>query len=178
MEDLEQLKYPIGRYQKPGDFSKKNRAEWIKIIEELPDKLRQATNGLSQEQLDTQYRQEGWTIRQTVHHFADSHTNAFIRFKLALTEDKPTIKPYLEDKWARLSDSTKAPIESSLNILDGLHKRWVILLNSMTDEDFERLFIHPQHCREVSLKENLALYAWHSKHHLAHITSLIERNNW
>jgi hypothetical protein len=178
MEDLEHLKYPVGRFQKPSELCKEHRAGWIKIIEELPEKLKKEVSGLSDAQLDTPYRPEGWTVRQTIHHFADSHINAFIRFKLALTEDKPIIKPYFEDKFAKLPDTAKAPIESSLNILDGIHKRFTILLNSMTDEDFERKYIHPELGREISLKENLALYAWHSKHHLAHITKLKKRMGW
>src|ERR1035438_5796075 len=142
--DIEQLKYPIGKYQRPQEFTKEKYIECIKTIELFPSRLIKEISNLSDEQLDTPYRPYGWTIKQVVHHCADSHYNAFIRFKLALTEDKPTIKPYLEDKWAKLPDTTLAPIEFSLQILEGLHKRWIILLKSMSEEDFKRQFIHPE----------------------------------
>ena len=178
MEDLETLKYPVGKFAWPTTFSKELHSEWIKTIEELPAKLRKEVAGMSNEQLDTPYRPDGWTVRQVVHHMADSHMNAFTRLKLTLTEDRPVIKPYAEALWANMPDSVCAPIELSLNLLDGLHQRWVITLNATKEEDFERIFIHPQHNREFKLKENLALYAWHCRHHLAHITALKARMGW
>jgi hypothetical protein len=176
--NIEQQKYPIGKYQRPQTFSSEQINEWINIIEIFPSKLTKEVINLSEEQLNTPYRPEGWTVKQVVHHCADSHSNAFIRFKLALTEDKPTIKPYFEDRWAKLPDTMQAPIELSLQILEGLHKRWVILLKSMNEEDFKRKFIHPEMGRELEIRETLALYAWHCEHHLSHITSLKERMNW
>ncbi len=178
MEDLEKLKYPVGKFERPTNFTKEQRDAWIKTIEELPAKLRKAVDGLSDEQLDTPYRPDGWTVRQVVHHMADSHMNAFIRLKLALTEDKPIIKPYQEALWANLPDSVCAPVDLSLNILESLHKRWVITLNATKEEDFDRIFIHPQYNREFILKENVALYAWHCGHHLAHILNLKKRMGW
>jgi uncharacterized damage-inducible protein DinB len=143
---------------------------------DLPKKIRQAVSDLSEEQLDTPYRPEGWTVRQVVHHVADSHLNSYCRFKLALTEDVPTIRPYYEDRWAELADS-KLPIEDSLKILEGVHSRWVSFLNSLTDEDFQRKLNHPE-SGEWTIEKFLGLYDWHSKHHTAHITSLRERNGW
>jgi uncharacterized damage-inducible protein DinB len=176
--NIEQLKYPIGKYQRPQTFAKEQFTEWINTIESFPAKLIKEISNLSEEQLNTPYRPEGWTIRQVVHHCADSHMNAFIRFKLAMTEDKPTIKPYMEDRWAKLPDTALAPIEFSFQILEGLHKRWIILLKSMSEEDFKRQFIHPEMGRELEIRETLALYAWHCNHHLSHITSLKERMKW
>lgn len=176
--DIEQLKNPTGKYKRPETFTKEQFKDWINTIELFPSKLIKEVSNLSEEQLNTPYRPEGWTIRQVIHHCADSHSNAFTRFKLAMTEDKPTIKPYHEDRWAKLPDTSEAPIESSFKILEGLHERWIILLKSMNDEDFKRKFIHPEMGRELEIRETLALYAWHCNHHLAHITSLKERMNW
>ena len=175
---LEQLKYPIGKFEKPEIITKDIIAKWILDISVFPKNLKNEVSHLTDEQLDAPYRVNGWTIRQVIHHCADSHINSFIRFKLALTEEKPTIKPYWEDRWAELIDSTITPVEHSLILLDGLHFRWVILLNSLTEQDFEKSFIHPEHKNEINLKESVGLYAWHCKHHLAHITELKKIKNW
>ena len=168
------LSYPIGKFE-INDFA--DRDENVRTIAELPTNVADAVNGLSDVQLDTEYRPSGWTVRQTVHHIADSHANSLTRFKLALTEDSPpTIKPYYEERWAELADS-KLPVEVSLKMIDAIHHRWSVLLASMTDADFAKKFIHPE-TGEWSLAAALALYAWHSKHHTAHITSLRERNGW
>lgn len=169
----EELSYPIGKFDR---VSVAPRADNIKTISDLPLDLANAISRLSEHQLDTPYRPEGWTVRQTVHHVADSHLNSFIRFKLALTEDSPTIRPYYEDRWAELVDS-KMPVETSLKIIDGLHARWTQLLQSMSDADFGRPLVHPE-TGEWTLEKLLALYAWHSRHHTAHITKLRERNGW
>jgi uncharacterized damage-inducible protein DinB len=171
------LRYPIGKFQRPEGLTDDQRRAAIQAIEEAPAKIRAAVAGLNDPQLDTPYRPGGWTIRQTVHHLADSHMNAFTRFKLALTEDVPTIKPYLEARWAELVDS-KSPVESSLEMLEGLHNRWVLLLRSLTPADLAREFLHPEHGKKMSLDQTLALYSWHGRHHAAHITSLRERNSW
>ena len=168
------LTYPIGNFDREDATS---RSEHIKTIAELPSKLTAAVAGLSDEQLDTPYRPDGWTLRQTVHHLADSHANSIIRFKLALTEDEaPTIRPYYEERWAELGDS-KLPVDVSLQMIDAIHTRWLSLLHSMTDDDFQREFVHPE-TGKWELEKALALYAWHSRHHTAHITSTRERNSW
>lgn len=168
------LRFPIGKFD-IANFS--SRSENVETIAELPLKLRTAVDGLSDEQLDTPYRPDGWTLRQTVHHIADSHMNSIIRFKLALTEDEaPTIRPYYEDRWAELADS-KLQIEISLGIIDGVHARWAELLRNMSDADFAKEFIHPE-TGNWTLERALALYAWHSKHHTAHITGTRERKGW
>lgn len=171
------LRYPIGDFDRDFDSSPEARRERIQTIADLPLKILTAVAWLDDARLDTEYRPGGWTIRQTVHHIADSHTNSLTRFKLALTEDEtPTIKPYYEDRWAELGDS-KMPIDASMKIIEGTHARWAALLASMTDTDFERKFIHPE-TGEWTLEAALALYAWHSRHHTAHITRLLERNGW
>ncbi|MGQ0540245.1 MAG: YfiT family bacillithiol transferase [Blastocatellia bacterium] len=168
------LRYPIGKFDL-ANFS--SRSENISTIANLPANLTTAVNGLSEEQLDTLYRPEGWTLRQTVHHVADSHANSVIRFKLALTEDDPpTIRPYYEDRWAELADS-KMPVDVSLKMVDALHTRWFSLLESMSDSDFAREFVHPE-TGNWTLEKALGMYAWHSRHHTAHITSTRERNGW
>lgn len=172
----EDLRFPVGKFEKI-EVTDELRKDFIKTISELPMKLRDAVNDLNEEQLETQYRPEGWTVKQVVHHIADSHTNSLIRFKLALTEDVPPIKPYMEDRWAELADAKHAPIELSLNLIDGLHARWALVLQDMSAEDFERKLFHPEH-GEVDLNYMLSLYDWHCRHHLAHITNLKERNNW
>ena len=174
----EQLKYPIGKFEKIGTVTEQQLAQYILDIETLPLKLKKQTEHLSDQQLDTPYRPEGWTIRQVVHHFADSHMNSFIRFKLALTEDSPIIKPYEEDLWVQLADSKKMAIKSSLMMIEGIHERWVFLLNSLTKSEFNKTFIHPQKEKPMDLYETTGLYAWHSNHHLAHIVNLKERMNW
>ena len=172
----EDLRYPIGKFDAPFEITVEARSDFINEIAELPDKLKAAVQGLNDEQLDTPYRPGGWTVRQTVHHVADSHLNSLIRFKLALTEDAPTIRPYYEDRWAELKDCI-LPVESSIKIVEGLHYRWVTVLNAMSDADFQRKLIHPE-TGEWTLEKLLALYVWHGKHHTAHITSLRERNGW
>jgi len=170
----EDPRFPVGKF----DISNyPSRGENVRTISDLPAKLRAAVDGLSDEQLNTPYRDGGWTLRQTVHHVADSHINSLCRFKLALTEDEPpTIRPYYEDRWAELADS-RMPVDVSLNIIDGVHSRWSSLLASMTDDDFKREFVHPE-TGPWTLEKVLALYAWHSLHHTAHITSTRERNGW
>lgn len=166
-------RYPIGKFD-PADYP--SRGGNIAIIAELPADISKAVSGLSDEQLDTPYRDGGWTVRQTVHHVADSHINSICRFKLALTEDVPTIRPYEEGLWAELPDS-KMPIDVSLKIIDGLHSRWAAMLEAMSDADFGRRLNHPE-SGEWTLDKMLAMYAWHSRHHTAHITVTRERNGW
>jgi len=175
---LEDLKYPIGKYEKPDQITEQQLKLYIADIQDFPAKLETAVGLLTDEQLNTPYRPQGWTIRQVVHHCADSHMNSLIRFKLALTEDKPVIKPYFEDRWAELTDSQNYPIEPSLVLLKSLHARWTHLLVGLNESQFERKFIHPEHGKEFSLKENTGIYAWHGKHHLAQIISLVKRMNW
>ncbi len=173
-------RYPIGKFSLPGEINDAQRKEWMNEIACFPQKLQAALADLTAEQLDTPYRPGGWTVRQVVHHLADSHMNSFMRFKLALTEDRPTIKPYLEANWAALVDAANAPIESSVQILEGLHQRWFLLLSSLSEEQFARVFIHPEHpgTGENRLEIALGIYAWHGLHHIAHITSLRERMGW
>lgn len=177
--DLEKLKYPIGKFKRPDQHYETKIRSWITEIEKLPVSLNELTGKLEEEELTWRYRPEGWTIRQVVHHLADSHMNSLVRFKLALTEENPVIKPYFEDRWAELADSRNVPVSVSIKILDGVHARWIHLLNSLKKEDLERTFIHPEHGRQITLGENLALYAWHSRHHLAHIRqALNHRGEW
>lgn len=171
------MRYPIGRFDKNIFVTKEMRFEFINTIETLPSQLRNEVDNLSQQQLDEPYREGGWTIRQVVHHIPDSHINSYVRFKLALTEDNPQIKTYEEHLWAELPDTIKTPIDVSLDLLESLHKRWAVLLKSMTDEQFEKTFQHPE-WGNITLSKTLALYAWHSKHHLAHITELKKRMGW
>jgi hypothetical protein len=175
--DIETLKYPVGKFKNPAEFSDALIREWIQIIEQMPEKLRKETEQLVDAQLDTPYREGGWTVRQVVHHLADSHLNSFMRFKLSLTEDTPTIKPYKQDAWAELAD-VKAPANVSVDLLDALHRRWVILMRSMSETDWKKKFHHPESNKNFELRSIAALYAWHCNHHLAHITSLKERNGW
>lgn len=175
--EMEELRYPIGRYTKPETITQEERVGFIRQYSELPNEFRKATENLSDEQLDTPYRPDGWTVRQVVHHVPDSHLNAYIRFKLTLTEDNPIIKPYDEKEWAKLSDNT-LPIGSSLDLLEAVQFKLVELLNTMKDPDFHRTYIHPEYNQTYSLNDVLALYAWHGHHHLAHITELIKRKGW
>lgn len=177
MSELDNLRYPIGRFHPPADSNAGSRTTQIQTLRLLPERLRAAVAGLSDAQLDTPYRDGGWTVRQTVHHFADSHANSFVRFKLALTEDWPTIKAYDEAAWAELADSRTMPIEPSLRLIGGLHARWVALLESMQEEDFQRGYVHPAMGRQ-NLATALAIYEWHSRHHTAHITGLRARMDW
>lgn len=174
---MESLQYPVGKFTAPKVITQGLIEEWINIIALFPERLSDAVNTLNDAQLNTPYRPGGWTVKQVVHHCADSHINSIIRFKLALTEDNPTIKPYQEDKWACLTDY-ELPVAVSLQLLDSVHQRWVNLLRSLTQEDFTRTFIHPEGNKQISLAENTGIYAWHCKHHLAHITRLKERNSW
>ncbi len=173
---IENLRYPIGEFDPEFDVTPELRREMIQTIKDLPAKIAEAVKGLSDEQLDTPYRPEGWTVRQTVHHIADSHINSLCRFKLAMTEENPLIRPYYEDLWAELADS-KLPIDVSLKIIEGIHLRWFTLLESLTDDDFKRKLRHPE-SGEWTVEKFLALYAWHSRHHTAHIRRLRERNGW
>lgn len=166
--DIQKLKFPIREFAPQENYSQEEINSFIADIEALPSQLRQEVKNLSDIQLDTQYRPEGWTVRQVIHHLPDSHMNSFIRFKLTLTEDTPEIKPYLEDRWAMLPDA-KLPPEVSLRIIDALHERWVYLLKSMTETDFERKYIHSEYKKTFTLKEAVHLYSWHCRHHLAHI---------
>lgn len=173
----EGLRYPIGQFSYEGELTAARRRALIAEIAEAPSMLRIAVAGLTPEQLDTQYRPGGWTVRQVVHHVPDSHLNSYTRFKLALTENEPMIRTYEEDRWAYLPDSRATPIEVSLALLEALHERWVILLRALTGEDFRRTFRHPD-LGLVSLDKALALYAWHGRHHVAHVTRLREQRDW
>jgi DinB family protein len=173
----EDLRYPIGRFQKPEVADHNQRMAWMEDLERLPAQLRAATGNLDAQQLDTPYRPGGWTVLQLVHHLADSHINGYARFRLALTEQTPLIKPYDEKAWAELPDARTAPIGFSLSLIDNVHARLVRLLRSMTEQDFMRTYRHPE-TGESSLAAALALYAWHSRHHLAHIENLKRRNGW
>jgi uncharacterized damage-inducible protein DinB len=171
------LSYPIGKFDFKAPVAPDSRAQLIEQIAAAPAQFRNAVRNLDDRQLNTPYRPGGWTVRQVIHHVPDSHMNAYIRFRLALTEDSPTIKPYDQTKWAELHDAKTAPVEVSLGLLDGLHQRWALLLGSLSDADFARTFRHPE-LGVVRLDTNLALYAWHSRHHAAHITGLRERMGW
>ena len=171
------LRYPIGEFKFEAPLTDDERQACIQKIAETPARMRTAVAGLNQEQLDTPYRPEGWTVRQVVHHVPESHLNSYIRFKLAITEDEPAIKPYFEDRWAELDDARQAPIALSLDLLDALHGRWIWFLRSLKQADFQRTFRHPE-LGIVSLDKNIALYAWHGQHHVAHITALRERMGW
>lgn len=171
------LRYPIGPFKLQGTPTEEQIQQAVITIAEAPVRLRAAVERLSPEQLDTPYRPGGWTVRQVIHHVPDSHLNSYCRFKLALTEDEPTIKSYQEDRWAELEDSRATPVEVSLALLESLHKRWVTLLTSLKPADFQRTFRHPE-LGLVTLAQNACLYAWHGRHHAAHITSLRERMGW
>jgi hypothetical protein len=172
--ETQKLKFPIGEYVPNKNPNKDLINEWISDIETFPNQIKNLTANLSTEKLNWSYRPNGWNIKQVVHHCSDSHINSFIRFKLALTEDKPTIKPYFEDRWAELTDSQDNNIEHSLQLINGLHKKWVILLKSLTDEELKLEFIHPEHGKKFNLAETIGVYSWHCKHHLAHIKNAIE----
>ncbi len=171
------LRYPVGPFEFAGTLSDEQRQDLIGQIAAAPAKMRAAVAGLSDEQLNTPYRPEGWTVRQVVHHVPDSHLNSYIRFKLALTEEHPTIKAYDENVWANLDDARRAPINISLDLLEALHHRWVLFLRSLKGGDFQCTFNHSE-IGSVSVDKNIALYAWHGRHHVAHITSLRERMGW
>ena len=177
-KELYKLRFPIGEYAYPKQVTEEDMHGYIKDIEELPTQLRKEVQGLSDEQLDTSYRPNGWTIRQVIHHLPDAHVNGYIRFKMAVTEDNPTIKPYLEDKWAELKDGKEAPIELSLNLLEALHSRWAEFLKSVKPEHYSRTVFHPEHNKELPFGGYLGSYAWHCRHHLTHITELKKRKGW
>jgi uncharacterized damage-inducible protein DinB len=170
-------RYPIGKFSFDGTLTPAQKKQYLNDIEQTPARLRAAVRGLSDEQLNTPYREGGWTVRQLAHHVPDSHMNAYIRFKLALTEDEPTIRPYMEDRWAELPESKQAPIDVSLTLLDSLHQRWTMVLRNIPDADWKRTFRHPE-MGLLSLEKTLALYAWHGKHHVAHVTTLREKMGW
>jgi hypothetical protein len=173
------LSFPIGNFTAPTAVpNAEERSAWIGEIAELPARLRAAVSGLSEAQFDTPYRPDGWTVRQVVHHVPDSHLNAYVRFKLALTEDNPTIKPYAEARWAELPDTTGTQIGVSLVMLEALHRRWVNLLKALREEQWARTYFHPDHQKALRLDGMLAMYAWHGKHHTAHVTRLRERMQW
>lgn len=174
---MEHLQYPIGRFHAPEYISAERLATDMNTLTDFPQRLRDAVATLSDAQLDTPYREGGWTVRQVVHHCADSHSNALNRLKLALTEDAPNIKPYAEDLWATLADSS-LPVESSLMMLQGMHARWVAILQSLSAQERARTFVHPQYGKIFTIDAQTALYGWHSAHHLAHITELKKRNGW
>jgi uncharacterized damage-inducible protein DinB len=171
------LRYLIGKFKWEGQTTDEQRRQHIDEIAAAPARLRDAVRGLNEQQLNAPYRPGGWSVRQVVHHLPDSHMNSYVRFKLALTEENPTIKPYEEARWAELTDGRIAPVEVSLMLLDSLHHRWVMLLRSLTPAEWLRTFTHPE-LGPMTLDKTAALYAWHGKHHVAHITSLRERNGW
>jgi hypothetical protein len=178
MNQLEAIKYPIGRFQKPDVVSPTDRESWITTLERFPNELEGAIYGLNEQQLNTPYREGGWTVLQLVNHMADSHANMYMRIRLALTEDNPVIKPYKEAAWAELTDSKTAPVAFSLQMLRGMHTRLILLLRSLGEDELDRCFIHPEHNRTVSIVNVISLYAWHCNHHLAHILNLRKANNW
>jgi len=175
---IDQLRYPVGQYEPPLQIDAALRKQWMQTLGSLTANIRTAIEGLSEEQLDTPYRPEGWTVRQVIHHLPDSHMNSYIRFKLALTEDHPAIRPYAEDRWAELKDYQNTPVEVSLALLDSLHYRWVTTLENMKEEEWSRTLFHPESKQSFRLDVFLGNYDWHSRHHLAHITTLKERQGW
>jgi uncharacterized damage-inducible protein DinB len=174
---MDDLRYPIGQFELVGEPEPAQLAVWIEEIAAAPQHLSAAIGGLSPDQLDTPYRPGGWTVRQLVHHVPDSHINAYVRYRLALTEDEPLIKPYDESRWAELQDARTAPVEASLALLEALHQRWTSLLRTLTPAQWRRTFRHPER-GTPSLRQDLGLYAWHGRHHVAHITALRKRMGW
>jgi DinB superfamily len=170
-------RYPIGKFSFDGTLTEPQKAKFLDDIEQTPARLEAAIRGLSEKQLDTPYRDGGWTVRQVIHHVPDSHLNSYMRFKLALTEDEPTIRPYLEDRWAELPEAKTAPVGPSLALLSSLHMRWMLMLRALQPADWKRTFRHPE-IGLMTLEKNLALYSWHGRHHVAHITALRERMGW
>lgn len=171
---LEKLKYPIGKFIMPQNVNDASRNLWLSEIESLPDSVEKLVKNLSVDDLNLRYRPDGWTIKQVVHHFADSHMNAFMRFKLALTEESPLIKPYEEDRWALLDDGNNNDISDSLSLLKHLHSKWGRLLRTLAKDDLKRAYIHPEHGKRFELEEAMGMYAWHSNHHLSHIQQALE----
>lgn len=174
---MQEIRFPVGDFSIDREVTAAKRRLWIQQMAEAPANLRAAVSGLSEEQIDTRYREGGWTLRQVVHHLADAQLNGFVRFKLALTEDRPAIKTYEEALWAETADGREAPIELSLTLLEALHRRWVLLLESLPESGFGRSFRHPER-GEMTLDAGLQLYAWHGRHHTAHIRGLRERKGW
>jgi hypothetical protein len=170
-------RYPIGKFQRPATLTPEERTVAAGVIAETPAMLRQAVAGLNDEQLDTPYRPGGWSVRQVVHHLPDSHVNAYVRIKLALTEEAPAIRPYEEARWAELPEAISAPVDVSLTLLDGLHQRWTLALQALTPEDWERPLVHPVMGR-LTIEQITALYAWHGRHHVSHITALRQHRGW
>ncbi len=174
---MEKLKYPIGKYiEQP--FSENQLREWLFVIQDLPKLIEYAITNLDEAQLETPYRDGGWTVKQLVHHVADSHMNAYIRFKLGLTEENPSIKPYDENEWAKLSDTKNIPINISITLLFALHSRWYEVLKNINTDEWSRTVFHPEHKSTMTLWYLLGLYAWHCRHHTAHITALRDRMGW
>lgn len=174
----EDLRYPIGPFTAPESSDEAQVLGWIEDIERLPQQLRAAVDALSEERLATRYRPGGWTVAQVVHHVADSHLNSYIRFKLALTEDRPTIRPYDEAAWGELADARDLDVATSLELIDALHFRWVKMLRALEPAQWEREFFHPEAGDVIGLRTQAALYSWHGRHHLAHVTSLARREGW
>lgn len=177
-KELEKLKYPIGKFDCPINITKQHLESWISILEHFPERLEKLVTNLSDEQLNTPYRPEGWTVKQVVHHLSDSHHHSYTRFKWALTEDKPLIKAYYENRWAELFDAKTAPIKISIFHLKAIHFKLVYLLKGLSDGDLNKSFIHPETKSEFGLKKSIGMYAWHSSHHYAHIENLMKSNNW
>jgi hypothetical protein len=177
-QELQHLKYPIGLFDCPNNISKQHIESWISVLENFPKRLENLVHNLTDKQLDTVYRLDGWTIRQVVHHVSDSHHHSYTRFKWALTEDKPVIKAYFEDRWAELFDSKTAPIDMSLQHIKAIHFKLVYVLKGLSDDDLNKCFIHPETNSEVFLKYNIGNYAWHSNHHYAHIDNLLRTKGW
>ncbi len=178
MENMDSVRYPVGKFEKPDKILKSDVSRWCKEIERLPRDLKKLVAGLNDQQLDTPYREGGWTVRQVIHHLADSHINAYCRIKLALTEDNPTVKPYEEKLWAELSDAKTADIKFSMQILAGIHKRWGLAIRAMSKDDYKRTFFHPANGRNQSIGEIIGMYAWHCRHHFAHIQNLKTAKGW
>ncbi|MBS1517865.1 MAG: putative metal-dependent hydrolase [Bacteroidetes bacterium] len=176
--NIEQQKYPAGKFVKPESVTPELMKQYLMVISGFPSRIRKEVQDLTEEQLDTPYRAEGWTIRQVVNHCADSHMNSLMRLKLALTENNPVIKPYFEDKWAELPDSKNMPVESALKMLEGIHERWSVLIKNLSAEQMKRTFFHPENRIKFRVDENIGLYAWHCDHHLAHITRLKNARGW
>jgi hypothetical protein len=175
---MSDLSYPVGKFAWPKQVTDSDRQQWIRELADTPGNVSAAVEGLTGAQLDTPYRAGGWSVRQVVHHLADSHLHAYARLRLALTEDTPTIRPYDQDAWANLSDAKSGPLEPSLRMIEGLHERWVALVEGLPAEAFARSFMHPEMDDKVSIDVLLAMYAWHGRHHVAHITSLRKREGW
>jgi len=175
---MEKLRYPIGKFECPETITNEQIRTWVEVLEKLPSRLKTLVQNLNEKQLETPYRPEGWTVRQVVHHLADSHHHSYTRFKWALTEKQPLIKAYEEKEWSSLFDAKTAPIELSLNYLAALHAKLVYLLNGLSEDDLKKYYLHPEGNVQVSVAENIGKYAWHSNHHFAHIEGLLQREGW